>query len=248
MALRVLVLVVCVASVGACSEDEPSRFVPDGGSSQAPPPPPPPSDAGGPGRLELSVESAQAYKRLGFTRPGVGTRFVQVGLSLRNTGEIQPLSVTPETLKLQTSNLLLFPIREQPVDVPTCPASVEVARGGTLACRATFELPVRSTVSQLVYADMAGRTASALITTVPPAASLCADLTGPSCADCIARRTSCGERKAPAVEAACNAERQCVSITGCPQVVSECTLSPACQDAIDELEGCYYDICLSFCR
>jgi hypothetical protein len=198
-------------------------------------------------RAMLSATDAQAAKRLGVTAPARGDVFIDMAVSLSNTAEDVPLSAPPSAFALETSDLLLFPARTQPVDiVGGCLPAVEIERGGTLRCRLTFEVPKRTVVQRLVYADDTGRTASASIAAVEPPPSLCTLLTDPNCVDCIMRRTLCGSGiSAARAAAACADNRDCVNLTGCPTVF--CTLSTECQDAIDDLEDCYYGSCFSFC-
>ena len=202
-----------------------------------------------PTKAVLTASSAQLAKRIGTTVPARGNVFIQVAVSLNNTGEDVPLSAPPSAFALEAAALLLYPGRTAAVDAAgSCAPAVEIERGGTLACEMAFELPKRTTVERLLYADDTGRSASGAIGVVQPAPSLCTLLHGSQCGSCLSSRMSICDNGPPGTRAAaaCASQPGCVSIGGCPSVATSCTLSAACQDAVDDLEACYYDGCFGF--
>jgi len=207
--------------------------------------------------FSLGATEVRLRKRFGIDAPAVDHVFLDVGLALKNTGEVQPLSVSPLLFSLQTTDALIYSFSgvEDSSRPAACPRNVSLAIGGKLECHVGFEIPASETVSALLYLDPAepvARNASAPIATVLPALAACSYWQSPtpsSCVNCvIAARTSpsgiCNNEFYNAASACVSA---CLTSDWCSQLGSSCNSFPACTTALDNYQGCIYDKCYNVC-
>jgi hypothetical protein len=204
-------------------------------------------------QLILTATDARLRKRFGVAKPVDGHVFVDVLLSLRNTGEARPLSASPFRFSLQTSDALVYASNGTAAQLPkACSDNVSVATGGHLNCKVGFEILVGEMASTLLYADPAEpveRDASAPIGPVRPALAVCSywkSPTPPNCANCVTGVAS-GTCSVAFNAMADACQFSCVTSDSCPLLIPMCMPIADCATALDAYQTCIYEQCFSFC-
>lgn len=245
MMMRALAVVyIALLAITGCGEEQENTIPIDAGVR--------PDAKPQPAQITLQVIKTERLQRARAAAPAKDNIFVGVQLSISNTGEERPIPIDPSTFRLATTGGVLYHQSAQsPLVTMACPVAAAVTKDGTLTCRVVFELPRAAAVSGLEYADDTGRAAAATIATVGPATILCANPSGPFCGSCVGNQLpfNC-RREREAWQAACTTTF-CVSADTCPVVQPDCQSVPPpteeCKTALDDYQGCVYDVCRLDC-
>lgn len=165
----VIALLVCAG----CGGDESSHAAPDarvtdGGAT----------DTGGtdttssgnvrPAQIELKVLDAQTRSSLGGFNAPAGYVFIDVGITLKNVDEEQPiLPYYSSNYQLRTSDAWLYFTDGVSFYEPNACPYVLLERGGMVSCRIAFEILREKTATQLVY-EYEGRSVTVQMPIVTP--------------------------------------------------------------------------------
>jgi hypothetical protein len=210
----------------------------------------------GPAKLMLAVTSAQYAKRIDYGAPFFGHAFIDIGLTLKNIGEAQPLPVTLSAFSLETRDKLLYTaIPGRAALPPVCRGNVAVEDGGTLSCHVAFQVPQAATAASVVYSDGMARSGTAAVASVAPAPGECTYWVSPpssqDCSPCVSNRLQpgggCDQQNQQRRQSCVAADAACVTGDLCPQVMTGCTVSAGCASALVALQDCLYEGCTNLC-